>query len=556
MNIAVAQLNYCIADFEGNLAKMRQSLGLARNSGADLIVFSELAICGYPPLDLLEQRDFIDRCRAAIEELAQETTDIGIVIGAPIINPDPKGKKLLNAALLLHGGTVAEVRCKTLLPTYDIFDEYRYFEPNRSFSCLEFKGYRIALTICEDIWDDQPVENAFARTRLYPVSPMDELMKENPDLMINISASPFASNRLSAREDVLKQNVAKYRIPLIYCNQVGANTEIIFDGGSMVLDGQGGVADRFEPFTEDTRVYHVENLINPVTPRSLESELNLSGEKRVEMMHKALVFGVKDYFTKMGFSRAILGLSGGMDSALTLVLAAEALGGKNVTPVLLPSRYSSGHSVTDSILLAENLGVDWKKIPIDPMFDTFMEQLESEFLNKPQDLTEENLQARIRGVVLMALANKHGLILLNTSNKSEAAVGYATLYGDMNGGLSVLGDVYKTDVYKLARFINRDHEVIPNNILIKPPSAELRPDQKDSDSLPEYDILDAILYRYIEMKEPLKTIVAAGFEEPLVIRVISLVNRSEFKRFQSPPILRVSSKAFGLGRRFPLVARY
>ncbi|HBB92282.1 MAG TPA: NAD+ synthase, partial [Bacteroidales bacterium] len=329
MKIAVAQLNYRIADFEGNLAKMRQSLGLARNSGADLVVFSELAICGYPPLDLLEQRDFIDRCRAAIEELAKETADIGIIIGAPIVNPDPKGKKLLNAALLLHGGRVAEVRCKTLLPTYDIFDEYRYFEPNRSFSCLKFKGYRIALTICEDIWDDQPVENAFARTRLYPVSPMDELMKENPDLMINISASPFASNRLSAREDVLKQNVAKYRIPLIYCNQVGANTEIIFDGGSMVLNGQGGVTDRFEPFTADMRVYPVENLINPATSRSLESEPNLSGEKRVEMIYKALVFGIKDYFTKMGFSHAILGLSGGMDSALTLVLATEALGNKN-----------------------------------------------------------------------------------------------------------------------------------------------------------------------------------------------------------------------------------
>jgi NAD+ synthase (glutamine-hydrolysing) len=556
MKIAVAQLNYRIADFEGNLDKMRQAVVQARKSGADLIVFSELAICGYPPLDLLEQRDFIDRCRAAVEELAKETMDIGVIIGSPVVNPDPKGKKLLNAALLLHGGTVAEARYKSLLPTYDIFDEYRYFEPNRSFSCLEFKGFRIALTICEDIWDDQPVENAFARTRLYPVSPMDELMKEKPDLMINISASPFAANRLSAREDVLKQNVAKYRIPLIYCNQVGANTDIIFDGGSMVLNGQGRVADRFEPFTEDLRVYPVENLITPSAIRPLEPETNLSEVKRVEMMYKALVFGIKDYFVKMGFSRAILGLSGGMDSALTLVLAAEALGNKNVTPVLMPSRYSSGHSITDSVLLAEKLGVDWKQIPIDPMFDTFIEQLAPEFLNKPPDLTEENLQARIRGVVLMALANKHGLILLNTSNKSEAAVGYATLYGDMNGGLSVLGDVYKTDVYQLARFINRDHEVIPNNILIKPPSAELRPDQKDSDSLPEYDVLDAILYRYIEMKEPLKTIVAAGFEESLVVRVITLVNRSEFKRFQSPPILRVSSKAFGLGRRFPLVARY
>jgi NAD+ synthase (glutamine-hydrolysing) len=324
----------------------------------------------------------------------------------------------------------------------------------------------------------------------------------------------------------------------------------------MVLDSAGRVVGRFNAFEEEVRTYVVEDLMNPADPANRVFHENLSDEYRLEMVHKALVFGIKDYFAKMGFNRAILGLSGGMDSALTLVLAAQALGVENVVPVLMPSRYSSAHSVDDSVELCRNLGVNWKKVPIDPAFTTLMTLLEKEFENKQPDLTEENLQARIRGVILMALANKHGLILLNTSNKSEAAVGYATLYGDMNGGLSVLGDVYKTDVYKLARVINKEQLIIPENIFIKAPSAELRPDQKDSDSLPEYDILDAILFRYIEMKESHGTIVAAGFDANTVTRVISMVNRSEYKRFQSPPILRVTSKAFGLGRRFPLVAKY
>jgi NAD+ synthase (glutamine-hydrolysing) len=556
MKITVAQLNFRIADFEGNLAKMRGAVREAQRSGSDLVVFSELSICGYPPLDLLEQKDFIDQCMEAVNELAAESTNIGIIVGAPVINKEEKGKKLKNGAILLEGGKISAIRYKTLLPTYDIFDEYRYFEPNRSWECVEFRGYRIALTICEDIWDDQPVENAFARTRLYPVSPLEHLVRENPDLIINISASPFASNRIRAREEVLTQNVEKFRMPLFYCNQVGANTEIIFDGSSMVLDSAGRVVGRFNAFEEEVRTYVVEDLMNPADPANRVFHENLSDEYRLEMVHKALVFGIKDYFAKMGFNRAILGLSGGMDSALTLVLAAQALGVENVVPVLMPSRYSSAHSVDDSVELCRNLGVNWKKVPIDPAFTTLMTLLEKEFENKQPDLTEENLQARIRGVILMALANKHGLILLNTSNKSEAAVGYATLYGDMNGGLSVLGDVYKTDVYKLARVINKEQLIIPENIFIKAPSAELRPDQKDSDSLPEYDILDAILFRYIEMKESHGTIVAAGFDANTVTRVISMVNRSEYKRFQSPPILRVTSKAFGLGRRFPLVAKY
>ncbi len=556
MKIAIAQLNFRIADFDGNLSLMKEAIKKAENEFVDLIIFSELSICGYPPLDLLEQRDFIDKCDETVRLLTEHTSKVAVIVGSPAINPNVKGKKLYNAAYLLAENRVQAVRFKTLLPTYDIFDEYRYFEPNTEFDIIDFKGIKIALTICEDIWDDQPVENTFSRTRLYTVSPMDILIRQNPDIMVNISASPFAANRINAREEVLRQNVIKYGIPLFYCNQVGANTELIFDGTSMVLNGRGEIADKLPSFAPDVRSYVVESLINPIVSQVAGFENNLSEEYRLGMIYKALVFGIKDYFSKMGFKKAVLGLSGGIDSALTLVLAVEALGAQNVLPVMMPSPFSSGHSITDSIQLAENLGVKCSRIPVDSMMESFLEQLKPEFGGLPEDVTEENLQARIRGVILMALANKFNMILLNTSNKSEAAVGYATLYGDMNGGLSVLGDVYKTDIYKVAAFINKNKEIIPNNICIKAPSAELRPGQKDSDSLPEYSVLDPILYRYIELKEPLATIVSSGFPAEVVEKAASLVNRSEYKRFQSPPILRVSSKAFGMGRRMPLVAKY
>jgi len=556
MKIAIAQLNFRIADFEGNLKLMKDAIDKAVKDYADIIVFSELSVCGYPPLDLLEQPDFIDCCEASIRQLTDYTTEIAVIVGAPAINPNENGKKLCNAAYLLADHKVQAVRYKALLPTYDVFDEYRYFEPNFDFNIIEFKGLKIALTICEDIWDEQPVENTFSRTRLYPVSPMDELIRQHPDIMVNISASPFAANRIHVREEVMRHNVIKYGIPLFYCNQVGANTELIFDGSSMVLDRHGKIADRIPPFVSEVRSYLVENLINPADSRETNNGINVSDEYRVNLMHNALVFGVKDYFSKMGFKRAVLGLSGGIDSALVLTLAVEAIGRGNVLPILMPSRYSSDHSITDSIHLADNLGVEWTRVDIDPMVISFLEQLKPEFKGMPEDVTEENIQARIRGVVLMAVANKQNMILLNTSNKSEAAVGYGTLYGDMNGGLSVLGDVYKTDVYAIARSINKNREIIPQNIIVKAPSAELRPGQKDSDSLPEYDVLDPVLFRYIEMKETLAEITAAGFGKNVVEKVISLVNRSEYKRFQSPPILRVSSKAFGLGRRMPIVAKF
>ncbi len=556
MKILLTQLNYHIANFGANRAKMESFIREGIKKGTDLVIFSELSICGYPPLDLLEQRDFIDNCLSSIHKIADLSHDIGIIVGGPAINPNVQGKTLFNAAYFLYGGKITDVRFKSLLPTYDIFDEYRYFEPNTDFNVVEFRGKRIALTICEDLWDDQPVENAFARSKLYPVSPMEELIGQRPDMIINISASPFAANKLNDRKLVLAQNAKKYNLPIFYSNQVGANTDLIFDGESMVFGPDGQMIDCFPPFQEEVREYSFEEVLSPGDESLSNDFSSVSDIYRVEMIRKALVFGIKDYFRKMGFSRATLGLSGGIDSALTLVLAAEALGPDNVRVLLLPSKYSSDHSINDSIQLADTLGVQWDLVSIQNVVDGVEDQMKSLFSGLPQDVTEENIQARTRGVFLMALSNKMGYILLNTSNKSEAAVGYATLYGDMNGGLSVLGDVYKTDVYLLARFINRQKEVIPYNIIDKPPSAELRPDQRDSDSLPDYAVLDKILYRFIELNEPKKDIIDAGFDKDLVDRIISLVNRSEYKRFQSPPVLRVSSKAFGIGRRIPLVAKY
>ncbi len=556
MKIALAQLNFRVADLAGNRKRMEQSIQQARLTGADMAVFSELSVCGYPPLDLLEQKEFIDACQLEVNYLATLSHDIAIVVGAPAINPNPKGKKLFNAAYFLAQGAIRQVVYKTLLPTYDIFDEYRYFEPNTDFELVEYKGVRFALTICEDLWDDQPVDNAFARTKLYTRSPMDELMPEKPEFIINISASPFASNKLFARREVMILNAQKYHIPVFYANQVGANTELIFDGESMVVNREGKIVDLFEPFAEDVRIFDHENLILRINLQDQQKYQILSEEYRLEMIYKALIFGIKDYFKKMGFTQATLGLSGGIDSALTLVLAVEALGAENMHVLLLPSKYSSGHSIDDSIQLANYLGVKYSTLPIQDIVDSFEHQLADLFTDTLPDVTEENIQARTRGVLLMALSNKKGYILLNTSNKSEAAVGYATLYGDMNGGLSVLGDVYKTDVYRLSRFINRERELIPQHIIEKAPSAELRPDQKDSDSLPDYDVLDAILQFYIEGRMSVAEIVELGFDEELVRRTVQLVNRSEYKRFQSPPILRISSKAFGMGRRIPLVAKY
>ncbi len=552
MKIGIAQLNYLIGDFDGNLARITRAVHRAVAGGADLVLFSELSICGYPPLDLLERKDFISRCIASVNQLAgQIPPDIGVLIGGPEFNPEKEGKLLYNSVFFLHEGEIKQVFRKSLLPTYDIFDEYRYFEPNRQFNILEFKGKRLAVTICEDLWDDQPFESEFSRSRLYKTNPLEELMRFNPQGILNLAASPFAHRKMEVKQAVFTGKAARHKLPLIYCNQAGAQTELIFEGGSLAINASGEVVRRLSFFQEDFDVVDLDELAVAAPDPFVAS---VPG--RIGMVHDALVCGIRDYFGKMNFRSATLGLSGGIDSAVTLVLAAEALGPENMHVLLLPSQYSSGHSVDDSVQLAENLGVERHILPIEKLFNQFRETLQPIFRDLPEDITEENIQARIRSTLLMGLSNKLGNILLNTSNKSETAVGYGTLYGDMSGGLSVLGDVYKTDVYEMARYINRNGEVIPGKIITKPPSAELRPDQKDTDSLPPYPLLDQILESYIEKQQPPESISIKGTDKKLISRIIRLVDHNEYKRYQTPPILRISSKAFGVGRRIPLVARY
>lgn len=552
MNIALAQLNYLIGDFEGNQEKIMDSIARARSQGADLIIFSELSICGYPPLDLLEREDFIASSFQYIEKIAESIDpEIGVLVGGPELNKQAEGKLLYNTVFFLLEGKVQAAFRKTLLPTYDIFDENRYFEPNREFKLLEFKGKRLAITICEDLWDEQSFESEFSRKRLYTTNPLDELSRLNPDVIINLAASPFAHRKMDLKQSIFTGKAARYGLPVLYCNQVGAQTELIFEGGSLAINKTGDVIKRLAFFQEDFEVFNLEELTLE-RPHPAEGKI----PDRIEMMADGLVCGIRDYFGKLKFKYATLGLSGGIDSAVTLVLAAKALGPENIHVLLLPSQYSSSHSIDDSVELAQNLGVKFDILPIETIFNQFRDTLQPLFGKLPEDITEENIQARIRAGLLMALCNKFGNILLNTSNKSETAVGYGTLYGDMSGGLSVLGDVYKTDVYLLAKHFNRDGAVIPENIITKPPSAELRPDQKDTDSLPPYDELDRILEAYIEKQWTPKKIVALGFDIRLVDRIIGLVNQNEYKRYQTPPILRVSSKAFGVGRRLPLVAKY
>ncbi|WP_321279379.1 NAD+ synthase [Marinifilum fragile] len=548
MKIALAQLNYHIGNFESNTEKIISAIEKSKKENVDLVVFSELAICGYPPKDLLERKDFIERTQDALQKVAEACTDIAAVVGGPSINPHIKGKNLYNSAFFISNGKIESIHNKTLLPNYDIFDEYRYFEPNTEFSLVEYKGKKIAITVCEDLWEKQPTDNNFAKSELYTVSPMEELNKLNPDFVVNIAASPFSYNQQDLRTNILKSNIERYNLPIIYVNQIGAHTELIFDGDSMVLNSKGEVACRLKYFEEDYQVVDM----NEIEDKAIES----AEVDYIEKIHDALVLGLKDYFGKMGFKKATLGLSGGIDSAVTVVLAERALGKENVRVLLMPSEFSSDHSIKDAVDLAENLGIEYEIVNIQEIFSEFQKALKPSFGDLPFNVAEENIQARIRGTLVMGLSNKFGHILLNTSNKSEAAVGYGTLYGDMNGGLSVLGDVYKTDVFKMAWFMNKDQEIIPVNTIVKPPSAELRPDQKDSDSLPDYDVLDGILYRYIEKNMSTKEIIADGFEKQTVEKAIRLVNMNEYKRFQTPPILRVSSKAFGFGRKIPLVAKH
>lgn len=539
MKIAIAQLNYHIGNFEGNLQKMLKATAEAKGKGADLIIFGELSTTGYPPRDFLEFRDFIRLAEESVDALRAASDGIGIIVGSPTINPFPEGKDLHNSVYLLYNQETLHIQHKTLLPTYDVFDEYRYFEPNKVFEIIEIKGVKIALTICEDLWnmEDDP---------LYTFCPMDELLKFDPKLIINIAASPFNFLHAGERKRILKKNALKYQLPVFYVNQIGAQTELIFDGGSLVLDKLGEEVARMKYFEEDFAVYELGNL-----KRHLQPE-----KTAIEKIHQALLLGLRDYFHKMNFKQAILGLSGGIDSAVVLALAVEALGKENVLSVLMPSVFSSAHSVSDSEQMCTNLQTPFLNLPINPLYEAFLIALQEPFKGLEFNVTEENIQARIRGLLLMAMSNKFGNIVLNTSNKSELAVGYGTLYGDMCGGLSVIGDLYKTTVYELAHHINRENEIIPLNIINKPPSAELRPGQKDSDSLPDYAILDKILFLYIEKFQSPDQIIAEGFDSALVNRVLKMVNTNEYKRKQFAPILRVSTKAFGLGRRMPIVGKY
>lgn len=543
MKITLAQLNYTIGHFEGNLQKMLAAVEQAKAEQADIICFAELATCGYPPRDFLEFRDFINRADQSIEALTEAAKGIAIVVGSPTINPDIEGKDLFNSAYFLADGKILFVQHKTLLPTYDVFDEYRYFEPNKEFGIFSYKGKKIALTICEDLW------NLGNENPLYTICPMDEMIKFKPDLMINLSASPFDYDQVSKRMNVLKENVRRYGVPLFYVNQVGGQTELIFDGGSTVISPDGTVFDEMDYFREYQKSFNLDEVLTGRTEFTRQST-------RIERIHDALILGIRDYFGKQGLSKAVLGLSGGLDSALTAVLAVEALGKENVRGLMMPSPFSSGHSVEDAVDLAKNLDIQYDIIPIEKIYHSYLETMEPFFEGKPFGIAEENLQARTRGNLLMAISNKFGHILLNTTNKSEMAVGYGTLYGDLAGGLSVLGDVYKTEVYELAHFVNRDREIIPVSTLTKPPSAELRPDQKDTDSLPEYAILDTVLKEYIENRLGPEEIIESGYDAALVKRILKLVNTNEFKRYQAAPVLRVSPKAFGSGRRLPISARY
>ena len=551
MKIALAQLNYHIGDFEKNSTKIIDQIEKAKSDQVDLLVFSELSVCGYPPQDLLEKKTFIEQCEIAVEEITPYCTNIGVILGSPTLNFHQKGKRLFNSAIFIAEGEVKYIQNKTLLPTYDIFDEYRYFEPNDKFNIVEYKGKKIAITICEDLWDFQPTENTFAKNQLYNVTPMDKLVEYKPDFVVNIAASPFSYTKIWGRKNVFIRNAKKYKLPFFTVNQVGAQTELIFDGGSLVVNPDGTIADEMNLFSEDYKIYDLDEITKCKIKKTIDEDPNV-----IAKIHDALVLGIKDYFKKMKFSNATLGLSGGIDSAVSLVIAQRALGAENIRVLLLPSKYSSDHSINDAEVLAKNLNIRYDIINIQEVVDSFNKSLNNVFKGLHEDITEENIQARARGTILMALSNKFGHILLNTSNKSESAVGYGTLYGDMNGGLSVLGDVYKADVYKLARYINRDQEIIPDNTIVKPPSAELRPDQKDSDSLPDYDILDKILFEYIELQKPIEEIIEDGYDKTTVKRIIKLVDSNEYKRYQAPPILRISSKAFGAGRRMPLVAKY
>ena len=543
MKIAVCQINTTVGDFDGNVEKISLYLEKARKAGCGLALFPELTITGYPPRDLLDRFSFFEKSRKALEKVAQAAQGILAVVGTIQENKDP-GNPLFNAAVAVADGAILYVYKKVLLPNYDVFDEARYFAPaSKPEPPFSYKGLKIAVTICEDIWN---VEGVFTH-RLYAKDPVEELAKARPDLVLNLSASPFHYAKLSVRQTLLKDVSKKTKAPVLYCNLVGGNDELVFDGCSMVMDAAGNLFRLGKAFEEDFFVYDTENpSLQPAVPPAVE----------IDNIYRALVLGTRDYVHKCGFEKVLIGLSGGIDSSLVAAIACQALGPENVMGVTMPSPFSSKGSIEDSRQLAQTLGMEFKEVLITPLLEESLGTLQPVFKDLPKDATEENIQARLRGLILMALSNKFNRLVLSTGNKSELAVGYCTLYGDMCGGLAVISDVPKGMVYRLSRHVNRKEHLIPEAVFAKPPSAELRPNQTDQDSLPPYETLDAILRLYIEENQPPFKIVKAGFDAKLVEEVLGKINRNEYKRRQMAPGLKVTTKAFGMGRRVPIAQKF
>ncbi len=542
MKAALAQINTIVGDIDGNSEKILEAYHRGVEAGAELAVFPELTITGYPPRDLLHRSGFIRRNLDAVERLAARSGEVGLVVGYVGCHEDGPGRDATNSIALLQNGQILATRNKTLLPTYDVFDEDRYFEPAAANSPVLFNGIKIGLTICEDVWNDED----FWSRRRYAANPVVSLVQQGAQLIVNASASPWHLDKNHTRRAMLTNMAAKIKCSLLFCNAVGGNDELVFDGNSIAFNSRGELIAQARRFQEDFVLVDTDNA----------QELEYNSNCAEHDLHDALVLGLRDYMHKCGFKSAVLGLSGGIDSALTAAIAVEALGAENVHGISLPSQYSSDHSLDDARGLAENLGIRYDVVPIKDAFETVKGGLAGLFAGRPEDTTEENIQARLRGVILMSLSNKFGSLLLTTGNKSELAVGYCTIYGDMCGGLAVISDVPKTMVFKLCRWINREREIIPENTIVKPPSAELRPDQKDEDSLPPYDILDQILEAYVVEGKSRAEIIDAGFDAATVNRIARLIDLNEYKRRQAAPGLKVTSKAFGMGRRIPVAQRY